>query len=68
MPSRHTASVPPESTTWSTGQSLALNGVSAAWPGRATANPVAFSTTAVGASARSSESVAAATGSFRLVT
>ncbi len=69
VPSRHAASLPPENTTWSTGQSAPTKGVSvAAAPGVETANPVALRITAAGAPASVSPRKPAETGSLRLVT
>ena len=69
LPARQASSVPPENTTWSTGQSALSKGVAArAAPGVETAKPVALRTTSGAARANSSSSVAAASGSLRLVT
>jgi hypothetical protein len=67
MLSRHWASVPPEKTTWMTGQSRSSKGVARrSAPGLDSAKPVAFSTISAPASASRRRTTSAETLSFRL--
>ncbi len=68
VPSRQAASLPPASTTCSTGQSGASNGVGRRSPGAGDRKAGALRMTAGGASASSWRTSGAATGSFRLAT